>query len=239
MSDPAASRGTEHCVTCSAATETPYCPYCGQQRATPLTFPTLARSALDGLADLDRGLLFTFRELTRRPGAAIASYLEGRSCRYTGPVKYAFIAASAFGMVSLILPAQAGQEDVVEMIRAISGPWAYAIFLSGLGLAVLQRLLFPHALTSVAETYAFQLYVLGHLTWVTLAWLLLSSLAPVSALEPVERIVEVGYVVLALRGLTGAGYLRVAGSGLLLWFAWKVLTITILLAVMSVTGGSP
>ena len=242
--DQSLSESREHpageCVSCGADAATPYCPRCGQPKLGRLTFRSLIRSGLRDLVDLDTGVLYTLRQLTLRPGGAVREYLEGRPRRYASPVKYAFVAATVLGLVGLLLPSGVGdgtpESDLVEATRLISGPWAYAIFVSALGVALLQRLLFLRESKGVAENYAFQLFLMGHLTWLMLLWVLINAVAPVRWLEPAVRLIEAAYMVWALAGFLGVRSVRIVVSGLLLWFVWKLLSLTTVLASTGVLG---
>ncbi len=114
------------CVNCGARSETAYCAECGQPRLARLTFPSLTRSALASVIDLDRGLLHTFRHLTLRPGEAVRDYLDGRPRRYTNPVQYAFVAASALGLAGFLSTrspaAGTAEAELFQASQQIAGP---------------------------------------------------------------------------------------------------------------------
>jgi Protein of unknown function (DUF3667) len=99
----------ERCVTCGHAGALAFCPACGQAapRGRLTMRGVVARLATDAF-DLNRGLLFTALELSRRPGAAVAEYVAGRTVRYANPVRY-FLLMAALSVLVYIQSGAAGQ----------------------------------------------------------------------------------------------------------------------------------
>ena len=77
------------CANCGGLRAGEYCAACGQRAVQGrLTVPGIAQQVAHDVLNVDRGILFTALELTRRPGDAIRDYVDGKRVRYTGPVKY-------------------------------------------------------------------------------------------------------------------------------------------------------
>lgn len=97
------------CVTCGHAGALAFCPACGQPttRGRLTLRGVVSRLATDAF-DLNRGLLFTVLELSRRPGAAIAEYVAGRTVRYSNPVRY-FLLMAALSVLVYLQTGAAGQ----------------------------------------------------------------------------------------------------------------------------------
>jgi hypothetical protein len=87
---PARARtGPGECTNCGASRAGEFCAGCGQRAVRGrLTVRGIVKQVAHDVLNLDRGILFTGLELTRRPGDAIRDYVEGKRVRYTGPVKY-------------------------------------------------------------------------------------------------------------------------------------------------------
>lgn len=86
---------TIECTNCGEAGEGDYCAACGQKLGLKrLDLWQLATQLPAQLADLDRGLLFTFVSLFRRPGWVPRDYVRGKRRPYTNPIGYFLLAAS-------------------------------------------------------------------------------------------------------------------------------------------------
>lgn len=79
------------CKNCTRAFEGLYCYYCGQPAATGrITTREILTDAIFSVVKVNRGFLFTARELTLRPGKAIRQFLAGQRVTYYAPHKYLF-----------------------------------------------------------------------------------------------------------------------------------------------------
>jgi hypothetical protein len=79
------------CKNCTHAFEGLYCYHCGQPAATSrITTREILTDALFSVVKVNRGFLFTARELSLRPGKAIRLYLAGQRVTYYAPHKYLF-----------------------------------------------------------------------------------------------------------------------------------------------------
>lgn len=160
------------CPNCGTSQIGPWCHACGQRAPEPLRFSRITRDVLEQITDLgaERGLLYTLRQLTVRPGQAIRAYVDGRRQPLVNPVKYAFFALTVLAVTVGVTGTDPGQtlgmaerSPVERQALAISNALlAYLAFLSMLPVAALQRWLFKGRM-AIAENYAFQLFVTGHL----------------------------------------------------------------------------
>ncbi len=79
------------CKNCTHSFEGLYCYHCGQPAATSrITTREILTDALFSVVKVNRGFLFTARELSLRPGKAIRLYLAGQRVAYYAPHKYLF-----------------------------------------------------------------------------------------------------------------------------------------------------
>lgn len=77
------------CKSCTAPLSGVYCGQCGQkviQRR--ITMRTVFEEAFNEVTNLDRGLLYTFFMLFKKPGQVVLDYLTGRTINYASPFKY-------------------------------------------------------------------------------------------------------------------------------------------------------
>ena len=157
------------CVSCGAPGVRAYCAACGQPAYEGrFTLRTIFTRMVAGAFDLDRGVLFTALELSRRPGAAIATYVAGRTVRYANPVKYYLIVAAVMTVVYISTGAAAAsmgqftaggtsQEAVDTMGRYLN-----LIMAAGIPfIALASRLLFRRSGHNLAEHLIFNTFVYG------------------------------------------------------------------------------
>lgn len=77
------------CKSCAATLSGTYCGQCGQkviQRR--ITMRAVFEEAFNELTNVDRGLLYTFFILFKKPGQVVLDYLAGRTIKYASPFKY-------------------------------------------------------------------------------------------------------------------------------------------------------
>ncbi|MDR6969338.1 hypothetical protein J2X31_003368 [Flavobacterium arsenatis] len=72
------------CLNCNEAVEKKYCSNCGQKTDThPITFKHfIMHDVLHGVWHLEKGILFTLKEVFKRPGQAALDYIKGKRIRY-------------------------------------------------------------------------------------------------------------------------------------------------------------
>jgi hypothetical protein len=79
------------CKNCTRPFEGLYCYHCGQPATTRrITTREILTDILFSVVKVNRGFLFTVRELSLRPGPAIRLYLAGQRVAYYAPHKYLF-----------------------------------------------------------------------------------------------------------------------------------------------------
>jgi uncharacterized protein DUF3667 len=156
------------CLNCGAELAGAYCSRCGQAAGVErLRFPRLARELAHGLLSLDVAVLRTLRALAARPGTFIREYLLGRRVGYAGPLAYyALVVAVNIAAAALLRDVGLASADRdpdqgfwERNFVALQISLAFALLL--LPLAIAQRLVHRRAGWSVAEHYAFLLYVLA------------------------------------------------------------------------------
>jgi hypothetical protein len=182
------------CTNCGKMRRDEYCGGCGQRAVRGrLTVPSIAHQVAGEVLNVDRGLLFTALELSRRPGAAIRDYVEGKRVRYTGPVKYFVltVALTTFATTQLgvldevatgmfhemgpnapVTPAQASafMSQWMTLFMALGVPFTAAV----------THRLFRRERMTYAEHLALNLYSYGHQCLVLVLALLIGHAFPAS-----------------------------------------------------------
>jgi phosphate starvation-inducible membrane PsiE len=158
-----------NCPNCGASVGTPFCGRCGQPRSTALDLPTLFRGSFARLLDLEGGFLHTFFRLSMDPGIVCRDYVGGRRKPYTHPVSYCFLLVTLYALMINLLGVEVSFGGAIEfgdtersLYRIVHGILAYLLFFTLLPVAALQRRLFASSGNSMADSYVFALFVIGH-----------------------------------------------------------------------------
>ncbi len=79
----------EHCVTCHGSLATPYCPACGERRASDRAFSVreFVADFFEAVLSFDGRAIRTFVTLVRRPGELTAAYMRGSRLPYLAPLQ--------------------------------------------------------------------------------------------------------------------------------------------------------
>lgn len=105
------------CLNCGSALSGNYCGNCGQRAsATRLDWKWLLHELQHGVLHVDRGILFTLKELFTRPGATIRGYLEGRRKQHFPP----------FGLLMLLAAAGVFVTSSLELDKLLSAQMSTA-----------------------------------------------------------------------------------------------------------------
>lgn len=79
------------CKSCAATLSGTYCGQCGQKVIQHrITLRTVFQEAFNEITNVDRGLLYTFFMLFKKPGQVVLDFLAGRTVKYASPFKYLF-----------------------------------------------------------------------------------------------------------------------------------------------------
>ncbi|GAA3924538.1 DUF3667 domain-containing protein [Hymenobacter algoricola] len=228
----ASASPTPHaCLNCGTALHDQFCARCGQPAATHrITTAHLLHEIPHSIWHVDKGILFTLRELVLRPGAALRAYLGGQRRPYFAPLSYLLLAVgvATFLMAALhIVPFDLHDPRVSARTRELQlhafGPvlrymsWYQVVALPLLALPT--RLVLRRGGFNYAECIVINAFVIGTASIINMAFIplmyVLSGTAGIVRLTSVTMLVMVAYQTRAyaqlLRptGLGAAGrYLR-------------------------------
>lgn len=94
----------DHCINCAHAVAGPeqkFCPRCGQP--TPvhrIDWHFLAHELEHSVLHMDRGILYSIRELMLRPGRLMRDYIDGRRGNHVKPLLLIMVTAAAVVLLS-------------------------------------------------------------------------------------------------------------------------------------------
>lgn len=91
---------TKHCLNCNSIVKGNYCSHCGQSANFSRTTPKELMEELQyGILHVNKGLLYTTKELLLRPGNTINNYLVGKRVKYTKPFVFLLIWGAIYSVV--------------------------------------------------------------------------------------------------------------------------------------------
>jgi hypothetical protein len=91
-----------NCLNCGATVSASFCPDCGQKTATHrLNWHYVWHDIPHSVFHLDKGFLFTIRQMTLRPGKAVNEFLDGKRVNYFRPLMFLIITGSMAGLIYL------------------------------------------------------------------------------------------------------------------------------------------
>lgn len=180
------------CANCGRAidgAEQKFCPACGQPTPAPRIDMTFIRQQLQrDVFSVDRGLVYTLRNLLLRPGHMLREYLDGRRAPYVKPLVLLMLTTALLLFASHLFgsgpmpsnPAQAANAGQREMHAAVASWFNSNFALVTLVLLPIEAAAFKLAFRRFREVnYAQWLVILAYLTAITsLLWTIVLLLRP-------------------------------------------------------------
>ena len=88
------------CKNCNTQFEGKFCNNCGQAAAThKLNFHYFLHDIANSFIQLDKGILYTSKQLFTRPGASIREFIEGKRVKHIKPISLVIILAAIYGIL--------------------------------------------------------------------------------------------------------------------------------------------
>lgn len=92
---------SKKCLNCNATLDRQYCSNCGQSSDThKINLHYLWHDIQHGLLHVDKGILFTTKELFTRPGNSIREFLQGKRVNHFKPISLVLILAGIYSLLS-------------------------------------------------------------------------------------------------------------------------------------------
>ncbi|MDR1091475.1 MAG: DUF3667 domain-containing protein [Prevotella sp.] len=91
----------KNCKNCGESVEHNYCSNCGQSIETGrINLHYLSHEIQHSVLHVDRGILYTIKELLIRPGHTIKNYLDGKRVNYFKPFAFVIILGTLYGFIA-------------------------------------------------------------------------------------------------------------------------------------------
>ena len=92
------------CKNCNKEFIGNYCNHCGQPANThEINYKYVWHEIQHGLFHLDKGIIYTTKELFTRPGHTIKEYISGKRVKHFKPVAYVLVLATIYALLAHIL----------------------------------------------------------------------------------------------------------------------------------------
>ena len=102
------------CKNCGHDFEGNFCPNCGQSAHTQrIDYKYLANEIPQSIFKLNRGFLYTIKELSLRPGQSIRGFVEGKRKPYYQPLPFLFITSAIYILASHLTGANTFLNDLM------------------------------------------------------------------------------------------------------------------------------
>ena len=92
---------TTNCKNCNHNFEGNFCPICGQTIHThEIDFTSIVHEIQHSLLHVDKGILYTTKELFSRPGHTIKDYLNGKRVKHFKPIAYILVLSTIYTLLT-------------------------------------------------------------------------------------------------------------------------------------------
>ncbi|MDW3196522.1 MAG: DUF3667 domain-containing protein [Cytophagales bacterium] len=200
------------CKNCGETFKGNFCPNCGQ-RATveKLNAKNFIKEVSGSVFQINKGLLFTMREMFLRPGQSIFNYLEGKRKPFFKPIAYAFTLSTIYFLISRLFGGEtfinafatgwsngATDEGIdgkgVEMLDWFVANYGYTVLLLLPIFSLASHLAFRKFRRNYLEHVVLNAYVTGHQALISVVFAILSGIIGKSdLLEIIGLTVSIGY----------------------------------------------
>jgi len=86
------------CKNCHTTLSGKFCSECGQEASThKINIHFMWHDIQHGLLHMDKGILFTFKELFTRPGYTIHEFIEGKRVKHFKPISLVIVLSTIYG----------------------------------------------------------------------------------------------------------------------------------------------
>lgn len=105
----------QHCLNCNHPVEDQYCSHCGQKVAFKrISWSYLWHEIFHFFTHMEKGFLFTTKQMLLNPGQVCIHYIVGRRKRYQPPVSYFLVWTSIFLLTLYLFVKLFGEKTVID-----------------------------------------------------------------------------------------------------------------------------
>ena len=94
------SKTEKRCLNCNSIVEGNYCSKCGQPiDSSRINIKHLMEELQSGIFHINKGLIYTTKELLLRPGSTIRNYISGKRVKYSKPFTFLIIWGAVYSII--------------------------------------------------------------------------------------------------------------------------------------------
>jgi hypothetical protein len=106
------------CKNCEGIFDGNFCNTCGQSsKVRTINFRYLLDEIPNSILQINRGFLFTVKELFTRPGHSIREFIEGKRKNHFKPIAFLFLTSTLYVLFNYLFGNQTFVEGVLEWIK--------------------------------------------------------------------------------------------------------------------------
>lgn len=183
-----------NCKNCGVSFEGNFCPNCGQSATVDkINIPNFLREVSVSVFQINKGLLFTIRELFFRPGQSIHEYLEGKRKPYFKPIAYAFTLSTIYFLFSRIFGSETFINDFatgwssgatnqeidakgVQFLDWFTGNYGYTVLILLPVFSLASHISFRKFKLNYLEHIVLNAYITGHQAILSVIFVILTGL---------------------------------------------------------------
>ncbi len=121
-----------NCKNCSEVISSNFCPKCGQKsNVDKITIKYIANSVVDSVFQIEKGFLYTQKELIFRPAKSIKNFIEGKRVNFYKPFAYVILMSTITSLLVYLIDLYIRANRDVEIIYVDKDSIRYYFALAG------------------------------------------------------------------------------------------------------------
>ena len=158
-----------NCIHCGHPVELDYCPACGQVKTLKRIDKQYIATELGKLLQYERGLLFTIKELTFRPGPAVNKYIRENRSKLVKPIFFILVTSLMYSFFNELFQVEEQLKGILPktnltrdtLFKWVQANYGYSNLMMGLFTAFWTRLFFKKYGYNYVEILVLLCYVSG------------------------------------------------------------------------------
>jgi Protein of unknown function (DUF3667) len=218
------------CLSCSNSFETKFCPACGTAAAVKrIDSHYVVHELQHDILHMEKGFLFTVKELTLRPGQAVRRFLEGSRSKYYKPIGFLIICSIIYPLVSHWIgkppTPSTGNGNIDKINQWVETHYSYANLIEILFIALALKWFFGKKQYNYFEHLVLLSYLTGYAMLAGALLMLVSHAAGIAFNDTIFLVLAVGYTVWAIGMFYKAASWTVYAKALLAYMTGFMLVI--------------
>lgn len=195
----------KNCLNCGHKTQGKFCSNCGQKTDTHrMNWHYVWHDLPHSFLHVDKGIFYTFKQLTLRPGITINEFLDGKRAVHFRPLMYLIITGTITGLIYLSLPEHSlfaqDQEtlDFVTKLSRFQGKYFNLITVGFLPLTALLAWIFYRKHRNYVEILVSLFFITGHTNLISILNLVtfpFGNLYLTSIVSMIGGVIAIGFFV--------------------------------------------